>query len=175
MVVDPSEEEFEPQLVTYTLQIAGRFVVVENVPARVSLRTGERFFSPETVEQLQQAVWDGEFHMRRVGGDRQNFLPRSLVGRAVLLILSVIAIPFSGVFLFLLMVGTGDGTWGIWLLRIASGEFFAALFATGWVGLLWAVATPHWLPTLAERVGRRMSLCLLIPWVLMLGFALWPW
>ena len=66
MVVDPSEEEFEPQLVTYTLQIAGRFVVVENVPARVSLRTGERFFSPETVEQLQQIVWDQESPVRVV-------------------------------------------------------------------------------------------------------------
>ena len=66
MVVDPSEEEFEPQLVTYTLQIAGRFVVVENVPARVSLRTGERFFSPETVEQLQQIVWDQKAPVRVV-------------------------------------------------------------------------------------------------------------
>ena len=66
MVVDPSEEEFEPQLVTYTLQIAGRFVVVENVPARVSLRTGERFFSPETVEKLQQIVWDQESPVRVV-------------------------------------------------------------------------------------------------------------
>ena len=45
-------------LVTYTLEIAGRFIIiVENVPARVSERTGESFFSPETVESLQRIVW----------------------------------------------------------------------------------------------------------------------
>jgi hypothetical protein len=32
---------------------------VENVPARVCLETGERFFAPETVERLQQTVWEG--------------------------------------------------------------------------------------------------------------------
>ena len=45
MKKDMSEERFVEQKVTYTLQIEGRFVVVENVPARVSERTGERFFS----------------------------------------------------------------------------------------------------------------------------------
>ena len=33
-------------------------MVVENVPARVCLETGEQFFSPETVERLQQMVWE---------------------------------------------------------------------------------------------------------------------
>ena len=56
MVAESSEEAFVQQNVTYTLQVAGRFVVVENVPARVSLRTGERFFSPDTVERLQQRL-----------------------------------------------------------------------------------------------------------------------
>jgi hypothetical protein len=41
----------------YTLEVDGRFVIIEQVPARVSLRTGERFFSPETVERLQQIIW----------------------------------------------------------------------------------------------------------------------
>jgi len=54
---DASEERFVEQKVTYTLEIDGRFVIVENVPARVSERTGERFFSPETVESLQRIVW----------------------------------------------------------------------------------------------------------------------
>jgi hypothetical protein len=58
MVPDSSEEEFVQQRVTYSLEWAGRFVVVENVAARVSLRTGEKFFSPETVERLQQIVWE---------------------------------------------------------------------------------------------------------------------
>ena len=52
-----SEERFVEQRVTYTLEIDGRFVIVENVPARVSERTGERLFSPETVESLQRIIW----------------------------------------------------------------------------------------------------------------------
>lgn len=66
MVAESSAEEFVQQNVTYTLQIAGRFVVVENVPARVSLRTGERFFSPDTVERLQQIVWEQKAPVRVV-------------------------------------------------------------------------------------------------------------
>ena len=58
MKKDVSEERFVEQKVTYTLETDGRFVIVENVPARVSERTGERFFSPETVESLQRIVWE---------------------------------------------------------------------------------------------------------------------
>ncbi|MBX3278041.1 MAG: YgiT-type zinc finger protein [Acidobacteria bacterium] len=46
--------------VTYTLEMDGRFVIVENVPARVCVETGEQFFSPETVERLQQMIWEGK-------------------------------------------------------------------------------------------------------------------
>lgn len=60
MKKDVSEERFVEQKVTYTLEIDGRFVIVENVPARVSERTGERFFSPETVESLQRIVWGAQ-------------------------------------------------------------------------------------------------------------------
>ena len=66
MITESSEEEFVQQNVTYTLQTAGQFVVIENVPARVSLRTGERFFSPETVERLQQIVWEQKAPVRVV-------------------------------------------------------------------------------------------------------------
>ena len=52
------EEAFGEQEVTYTLEVHGRFIIIEHVPARVSLQTGERFFSPDTVEQLQAIVWD---------------------------------------------------------------------------------------------------------------------
>jgi hypothetical protein len=38
--------------------VGGRLIIVEHVPARVSLRTGERFFSPDTVERLQKIVWE---------------------------------------------------------------------------------------------------------------------
>lgn len=43
--------------VTYTLEIDDKFIIIENVPARVSEETGEQFFSPETVERIQQTVW----------------------------------------------------------------------------------------------------------------------
>lgn len=42
--------------VTYTLEMDGRVFVVENVPARVDLQTGEQFFSPSTVERLQEII-----------------------------------------------------------------------------------------------------------------------
>ena len=44
--------------VTYSIEIDGRFVIIEDVPARVNVETGEKYFSPETVERLQQAVWE---------------------------------------------------------------------------------------------------------------------
>jgi hypothetical protein len=50
------EEAFGEKKVTYFLEVEGRFVVVEQVPARVALRTGERFFAPETVERLQAII-----------------------------------------------------------------------------------------------------------------------
>lgn len=48
----------EDQLVTYTLELDGMFLLIEHVPARVDPETGERFFAPETVERLQQLVWE---------------------------------------------------------------------------------------------------------------------
>jgi YgiT-type zinc finger domain-containing protein len=42
--------------VTYTLEHAGRFYLIEHVPARVCRETGEQYFSPETVEHLQTLV-----------------------------------------------------------------------------------------------------------------------
>jgi YgiT-type zinc finger domain-containing protein len=45
--------------VTYTLEHEGKFIIVENVPARVCMETGEQFFSPTTVEHLQKLAKDG--------------------------------------------------------------------------------------------------------------------
>jgi YgiT-type zinc finger domain-containing protein len=45
------------QKVRHTLELEGKLVIIENVPARVCLETGEQFFSPETVERLQQMAW----------------------------------------------------------------------------------------------------------------------
>ncbi len=46
--------------VTYTLELNGKFFVIENVPARVDEETGEQLFSPSTVEHLQQIVMNGQ-------------------------------------------------------------------------------------------------------------------
>ena len=50
-------EKIIEQKVTYSLEVSGRFILIENVPARVNTETGERLFAPEIVEQLQQTVW----------------------------------------------------------------------------------------------------------------------
>lgn len=51
-------ETFVETNVTYAIELDGKFVLVENVPARVCVETGERFFSPETVERLQEMIWE---------------------------------------------------------------------------------------------------------------------
>jgi hypothetical protein len=51
--------QFEKQ-VTYTLELNGKFLVIENVPARLDEETGEQFFSPSTVEHLQQIIMTGQ-------------------------------------------------------------------------------------------------------------------
>lgn len=42
--------------VTYTLERGGKVIVVEHVPARVCVETGEQFFAPETVERIQSLI-----------------------------------------------------------------------------------------------------------------------
>ena len=54
------EEYLTQQKVTYTLLMNGKFYIVENVPARVNVETGEQFFSPETVEHLQNLILGGQ-------------------------------------------------------------------------------------------------------------------
>lgn len=51
-------ETLEERRVTYTLEIDGKFTLIENVPARVCLETGEQLFAPEVVEQLQTTIWE---------------------------------------------------------------------------------------------------------------------
>ncbi len=42
---------------TYTLEVDGKFTIVEHVPARVCLETGEQYFAPETVDKMQNIIW----------------------------------------------------------------------------------------------------------------------
>jgi len=46
------------QMVTYTIQLEEKLVLVEHVPAKVCAQCGERLFSPDTVERLQKTVWE---------------------------------------------------------------------------------------------------------------------
>jgi YgiT-type zinc finger domain-containing protein len=66
MVSGEWKETMIEQRVTYTLELEGRIVIVENVPARVCLETGERFFSPQTVEHLQRLVWEEQEPSRMI-------------------------------------------------------------------------------------------------------------
>ncbi|NJK53381.1 MAG: hypothetical protein HC936_12240 [Leptolyngbyaceae cyanobacterium SU_3_3] len=52
------QEYLVEKRVTYTLELNGKFFLVENVPVRVNEETGEQFFSPLTVENLQQIILD---------------------------------------------------------------------------------------------------------------------
>ena len=52
----PQAETLTEQKVNYTLEADGKFYVVENVPARVNVETGEQYFSPETVERLHDII-----------------------------------------------------------------------------------------------------------------------
>jgi len=50
------KEKLVERRVTYTLEMKGKLVVIENVPARVNVETGEQLFSPDTVERLQKMI-----------------------------------------------------------------------------------------------------------------------
>lgn len=60
MTTNNRQERFVEQKVTYTLEMDGKFFIIENVPARVCVETHEQFFSPETVERIQQTIWGKE-------------------------------------------------------------------------------------------------------------------
>ena len=54
------QETLVEKQVTYALNLNGKIVLIENVPARVNEETGEQFFSPSTVERLQQTILDAK-------------------------------------------------------------------------------------------------------------------
>lgn len=49
-------DKFVDTKVTYHIEVDGSLIIVENVPARVDVDTGERLFSPRTVERLQEMI-----------------------------------------------------------------------------------------------------------------------
>ena len=51
----PKNEILIEQKVTYTLELNGKFFLIENVPARVNVETGEQYFSPKTVDAYNKS------------------------------------------------------------------------------------------------------------------------
>jgi YgiT-type zinc finger domain-containing protein len=54
------QEQLIEKRVTYSLELDGKFILIENVPARVNEETGEQFFAPSTVMFLQQIILEGQ-------------------------------------------------------------------------------------------------------------------
>jgi hypothetical protein len=50
------QEKLVEQLVTYSIFKDDKFYIIEKVPARVNPETGEQYFSPITVEKIQQII-----------------------------------------------------------------------------------------------------------------------
>lgn len=57
MTCDLCRSSLIEQDVTYTVEADGHLVIIEHVPAKVCPQCGERLFSPDTVERLQQLAW----------------------------------------------------------------------------------------------------------------------
>ncbi|MFZ4703595.1 MAG: YgiT-type zinc finger protein [Candidatus Methylumidiphilus sp.] len=49
-------ESFEERIINYTIEVDRQLYLIEHVPARVCLDTGEQSFSPETVERIQDII-----------------------------------------------------------------------------------------------------------------------
>ena len=60
------QEKLVEKKVTYTLLKDDNFYIIEGVPARVNVETGEQLFSPETVEKLQQIIWEQRKPVRQI-------------------------------------------------------------------------------------------------------------
>lgn len=50
------KETFLHEKITYTIEVDGKLFVIEHVPARVCLETGEQLFSAETVDRIQRLL-----------------------------------------------------------------------------------------------------------------------
>lgn len=73
MISEEKNENLVEQKVTYTLHKDGQFIIVENVPARVDLESGEQYFSPKTVENLHQLILGQKKPVRTIRTPVYNF------------------------------------------------------------------------------------------------------
>jgi hypothetical protein len=70
---DQWNERIVERMVTYVLRLDGKIAIFENVPARVDLDTGEEYFSPRTVERLQQLAMGEQKPVRTIEAPVYNF------------------------------------------------------------------------------------------------------
>lgn len=54
----PWKELLVDRDVHYLMEVDGQLVIVEKVPARVNPETGEKLFSPKTVQRLRELIQD---------------------------------------------------------------------------------------------------------------------
>jgi hypothetical protein len=66
MSVPEFSEKLTEKKVTYTLLKDDKFYIIEGVPARVNMETGEQLFAPETVEKLQQIIRQQQKPVRQI-------------------------------------------------------------------------------------------------------------
>lgn len=64
MASENNKRKLEKKEVRYTLLKGDQFIIIENVPARVDVETGEEYFSPQTVEQLQKIILEKDKPVR---------------------------------------------------------------------------------------------------------------
>ena len=72
-MMNNGNEKLVEQTVTYSLEMNGKLFLIENVPARVNMETGEQFLSPATVERLQQIILNQEKPVRAIETPVYNF------------------------------------------------------------------------------------------------------
>lgn len=60
------EERLVETKITYVLEMDGKVIVVEDVPIRLNTETGERYFAPETVEQLHRIIHSNQSPQRLI-------------------------------------------------------------------------------------------------------------
>ena len=62
----PWSESLVEKKVAHHIEFQGRLLLIQHVPARVDTETGERYFSPETVEHLHEIVRAGRRPARAI-------------------------------------------------------------------------------------------------------------
>jgi YgiT-type zinc finger domain-containing protein len=67
VVCDLCSSPLAEREVTYTIELDGKWIIIEHVPAKVCPQCGERLFSADTVERLQRTAWEQKAPCRVLG------------------------------------------------------------------------------------------------------------